>query len=110
MKILGNLIKILLFLLLLFVLVQNAEEKIDLQIFKLYWEQIHVSIVLLITLGIGAISGATLISFSILHLRSDLRSLQRKNKQLNRELENLRNISVDEIPVDEIDENVDDKS
>jgi uncharacterized integral membrane protein len=109
MKILGNLIKILLFLLLLFILVQNAEEKIDLKIFTLYYSQIHVSIVLLLTLGIGAIIGATLLSLSLLHLRTDLRSLQRKNKQLNRELENLRNISIDEIPVDEIDENVDNK-
>jgi hypothetical protein len=54
--------------------------------------------VLLITLGLGAILGAILLSFSIIQARSELRIALKKNKQLTRELENLRNISIDEIP------------
>ncbi len=100
MKILGNLIKILLGVLLVYVLIQNADQIIDLELFTLYYPQIHLSIVLLITLGIGIVIGAIMMSFSILQSRSDLRELQKRNKQLTKELENLRNISVDEIPED----------
>ena len=98
MKILENLAKILLVLLLLFILVQNADQKIDLKLFTLHYPDIHLAIVLLITLGIGAILGAVLLSISLLQLRSEIRLLNRKNRQLTKELENLRNISVDEIP------------
>jgi uncharacterized integral membrane protein len=98
MKILGNLLKILIVVLLVYVLIQNAEQKVNLQLFTLFYPDIHLSIVLLLTLAIGAIFGAVLMSVSIIHLRGEIRDLQRRNKQLNRELENLRNISVDEIP------------
>lgn len=102
MKILGNLAKILVVVLLLYVLIQNADQRIDLSLFTLFYPQIHLSIVLLITLGIGAVLGAIMLSFSLLQLRSEIRELRKKNKQLGKELENLRNISVDEIPVDEM--------
>ena len=98
MKIIENLLKILLVLLLLFVLIQNSDQRVNLQIFTLFYSQINLAIVLLITLGLGAILGAILLSFSIIQARSELRISQKKNKQLTRELENLRNISIDEIP------------
>jgi uncharacterized integral membrane protein len=98
MKIIENLIKILLVLLLLFVLIQNSDQRVNLQIFTLFYSQINLAIILLITLGLGAVLGAILLSFSVIQARSDLRIALRKNKQLTRELENLRNISIDEIP------------
>lgn len=98
MKIIENLLKILLVLLLLFVLVQNSDQRVNLQIFTLFYSEINLAIVLLITLGLGAILGAILLSFSIIQARSELRIAVKKNKQLTRELENLRNISIDEIP------------
>ena len=104
MKILGNLIKILVVVLLLYVLIQNADQRIDLSLFTLYYPQIHLSIVLLITLGIGAVLGAVLISFSMLQLRGEVRNLNKKNKQLTKELENLRNISVEEITDEVVDD------
>jgi uncharacterized membrane protein YciS (DUF1049 family) len=98
MKLIENLAKILAVVLLLFVLIQNAEEKIDLRIFTLFYREVHLAIVLLITLGIGAILGSILLSISILQMKSEIRILNKKNKQLTKELENLRNISVEEIP------------
>ncbi|MCK5455164.1 MAG: LapA family protein, partial [Calditrichia bacterium] len=70
----------------------------DLQIFTLFYPDINLSIVLLVTLGLGAILGAVLLSFSFIQVRSENRLLQKKNVQLTKELENLRNISIDEIP------------
>ena len=98
MKIIENIIKILLVLLLLFVLIQNSGQRVDLQIFTLFYPDINLSIVLLVTLGLGAILGAVLLSFNIIQVRSENRQLQKKNNQLTKELENLRNISIDEIP------------
>jgi uncharacterized integral membrane protein len=98
MKIIENLIKILIVLLLLFLLIQNSDQRINLQLFTLYYPNVNVAIVLLITLGIGAILGAVMLSFNVLSLRSEIRNIQKKNKQLTRELENLRNISIEEIP------------
>ena len=98
MKIFENLVKILVVILLLFVLIQNADQRINLKLFTLFYPEIHVSIVLLITLGIGAILGALLLSVSVMQMKSEMRVLNRKNKQLTSELESLRNISVEEIP------------
>ena len=98
MKIIENIVKILLVLLLLFVLVQNSGQHVDLQIFTLFYPDINLSIVLLVTLGFGAILGAVMLSFNFIQVRSENRMLQKKNSQLTKELENLRNISIDEIP------------
>ena len=106
MKIIENIIKILLVLLLLFVLVQNSTQRVDLQIFTLFYSEINLSIVLLVTLGLGAILGAVLLSFNFIQVRSENRSLQKKNTQLTKELENLRNISIDEIPDEGTTDNV----
>ncbi|MBN2364627.1 MAG: LapA family protein [Calditrichaeota bacterium] len=102
MKIIENLIKILIVLLLLFVLIQNSSQKIDLQLFTLYYPNINLAIILLITLGIGAVLGALMLSLNLIQSRSEIRNLQKKNKQLTKELENLRNISIEEIPDGEI--------
>ncbi len=101
MKILGNLVKILLVVLLVYVLIQNSDQIVDLKFFTLYYPQIHLSIVLLIALGIGAVLGAVMVSFSIINLRGEIRDLKKRNRQLTKELENIRNISIDEIPEDD---------
>jgi uncharacterized integral membrane protein len=109
MKIIENIIKILLVLLLLFVLIQNSGQRVDLQIFTLFYPDINLSIVLLVTLGLGAILGAVLLSFNVIQVRSDNRLLQKKNAQLTKELENLRNISIDEIPDEGSSDNIESK-
>lgn len=98
MKIIENLIKILVVLLLLFVLIQNSDQRVNLQLFTYFYSNINLAIVMLITLGLGALMGALLLSFALIQLRTEMRAVQKKNKQLTKELETLRNISIDEIP------------
>jgi uncharacterized integral membrane protein len=98
MKIIENVLKIIVVLLLLFVLIQNSGQRINLFLFTMSYDEINLAIVLLITLGFGAILGALLLSFSLIHTHNEVRQLQKKNRQLTKELENLRNISIDEIP------------
>ncbi len=102
MKILGNLIKILVIVLLVYVLIQNAGQKVDLRLFTLYYSNLHFSIILLLTLGVGAVLGALMMGISLIHTRAEIRELKRKNRQLTKELENLRNISIDEIPEEDL--------
>ena len=39
-------------------------------------------------------------AFSVIQYQSEIRQLKNLNKQLKTELENLRNVSIDEIPED----------
>ncbi len=98
MKVLGNLFKILILVLLIYVLIQNADQVVDLKLFTLYYPSIHLAVLMLITLGIGAILGSLMMGFTALQLKAEIRDLKKKNKQLQKELENLRNISIEEIP------------
>ncbi len=102
MKVIVNLVKILVVILLIFVLIQNADQRVDLKIFTLYYSQVLLSIVLLFTLLVGVLIGALLVSGSLFTARSEIRELKKKNKQLNAELDNLRNISIDEISEQDI--------
>jgi len=98
MKIIENVLKIIVFLLLLFILIQNSGQRVDLYLFTLSYNEINLALVLLITLGFGTVIGALLLSFSLMHSHNEIREMQKKNRQLTKELENLRNISIDEIP------------
>ncbi|MCK5267781.1 MAG: DUF1049 domain-containing protein [Spirochaetes bacterium] len=109
MKIIENVIKILLVLLLFFVLLYQSDQYVDLRIFTLYFQDQNLSIVLLITLGLGAVLGALLLGFNFIQVRSENRLLQKKNVQLTKELENLRNISIDEIPDEGAGDNIESK-
>ncbi|MFZ0390381.1 MAG: LapA family protein [Calditrichia bacterium] len=102
MKILGTVIKILLLVLLIYFLLMNSNQVVELKVFTLYYPAVNLSIVLLITLGIGSILGAVMMGFTIIQMRSEIRALERRNRELTRELENLRNVSIEEIPDDDV--------
>ncbi len=110
MKVLKNIIKIIVLVLFLFVLIQNSDQRVTLEIFTYEFSDINLALILLITLGLGAVLGALMLSFALIQHRSEIRSLQKKNKQLTKELENLRNISIDEIPDDSIQDGSESKS
>jgi uncharacterized integral membrane protein len=107
MKIIGNLFKILVLLLLFYILIQNGNQIINLKLFTLEYSDVPLAIILLLTLGIGAILGVIMMSFSLINSRTEVRELKRTNRQLTKELENLRNISIDDIPEGEISESTD---
>tara|TARA_Y100000817_G_scaffold41413_1_gene28357 strand:- start:1669 stop:2007 length:339 start_codon:yes stop_codon:yes gene_type:complete len=59
-------------------------------------ERISVSMIILGTLTIGIFVGYILAIFSIISAKSDIRSLQTKNRRLSEELNDLRNVAIDE--------------
>jgi len=103
MKIFLNLIKILFILLILFLLTQNANQYVDIRLLNYHFQGVNLYIVIILSVALGALLGAIFMSFSVLQTRNEMKDLRRKNRQLQKELESLRNVSIDEIPEEEED-------
>lgn len=101
MKIILNLLKILLIIVLLFLLTQNANQSVSINLLNYSFQNVNLYLVIIVSLTIGAMLGAVFMAFSVLQSRKEVRDLKRKTQQLTKELENLRNVSIDEIPEQE---------
>ena len=104
MKIILNLFKVLIIILLLFILTQNANQRVDVHLLTYHFYQVNLYIVIILSLTLGAVLGAIFFAFYAVQAQSEIRKLQKRNKQLMRELENLRNLSIEDIPEEDIEE------
>jgi len=91
-KIFTSLIVVL--LLLLFLIKNNDSANIDL-VFRAY-ENINISIIMLGALTVGIVIGYGVAVASILTVRAENRILIQKFKQVTDELNDLRNVAIDE--------------
>ena len=95
-----HLIKI--FLLIIFNLIiivfmtQNSNEKIDIFFFNYSLDDAFLNVVLLFNLLFGVFAGFLSAVFVIISNKSQIKSLQNKNKILTDELNDLRNVAIDE--------------
>lgn len=64
------------------------------------YSQVDLLNVILIALTIGTVLGGVFIAFMVIQSRAEVKKLKSKNRQLLKELESLRNMSIDEIPDD----------
>ena len=98
MKLAKILASMLLILGLVYFLTRNAGENskvfVDL-IFKQY-DNASVSMIILGAITIGILGGYLSAVFSVLFAKSEIRSLQNKNRRLTDELNDLRNVAIDE--------------
>ena len=98
MKLAKILAAMLLILGLVYFLTRNAGENskvfVDL-IFKQY-DNASVSMIILGAITIGILGGYLSAVFSVLSAKSEIRSLQNKNRRLTNELNDLRNVAIDE--------------
>tara|TARA_B100001996_G_scaffold370099_1_gene344172 strand:- start:20 stop:346 length:327 start_codon:yes stop_codon:yes gene_type:complete len=83
---------------LVYFLTQNAGEnsKVFVDLIFVQYENASVSMIILGTLSIGIILGYLAAVLSIISSKSEIRSLQNKNKSLSEELNDLRNVAIDE--------------
>lgn len=98
MKIISRAIYLILFFLLLFVLTQNSMEYTNIRIFTWKWEGIPLFLVILATLVLGAFIGMIFCVATSLSYQAEIRRWKKENKKLREELDNIRNVSIDEIP------------
>jgi len=95
-----HLIKI--FLLVIFNLIiivfmtQNSNEKIDIFFFNYNIKDAFLNVVLLFNLLFGVAAGFLSAVFIIISNKSQIKSLQNKNRMLTDELNDLRNVAIDE--------------
>ena len=90
------------FLLILFNLIiivfmtQNSVERVDIHFFNYSIENSYLNVVILFTLLFGVIAGFLTSVFVIFSHKTQIKSLQNKNRILTDELNDLRNVAIDE--------------
>ena len=90
------------FLLILFNLIiivfmtQNSVERVDIHFFNYSIESSYLNVVILFTLLFGVIAGFLTSIFVIFTHKTQIKSLQNKNRILTDELNDLRNVAIDE--------------
>ena len=95
-----HLIKI--FLLIVFNLIiivfmtQNSNEKVDIFFFSYSLSDSYLNVVLLFNLLFGVLAGFLASVFIIVSDRSQIKNLRNKNRILSDELNDLRNVAIDE--------------
>ncbi len=90
------------FLLILFNLIiivfmtQNSVDRVDIHFFNYSIESSYLNVVILFTLLFGVIAGFLTSVFVIFSHKTQIKSLQNKNRILTDELNDLRNVAIDE--------------
>ena len=76
----------------------NLNEEVSIILYNVEYQNVKLVAVIFISVFIGVVIGALLISSHVLKAKSETASIKKQNKKLLKELEGLRNISIDEIP------------
>ena len=95
MKLLKTFFLIIIILFLIYFLSMN-NAKVDIDLLFKKFNQVSISMVIFGTLSIGVLLGYIIAVFSILSIRSQNKNLQNKIKGLTDELNDLRNVAVNE--------------
>ena len=95
-----NLIKIFFIIIInLFVIVfmtQNSTDRISIQFFNWVIQDAYLNVVLLFTMIFGIIAGFLSAAIVIFYHKSEIKILKNKNKVLTNELNDLRNVAIEE--------------
>ena len=95
MKLFKSFGALLLLVLILIFLLKNTEE-VAIDLIFIQYEQINIAFVMIGALAVGILIGYGVAVTSIISSRSESRSLKLKNRRLSDELNDLRNVAIDE--------------
>ena len=95
MKLVKTFLGIIVILLLVYFLTLN-DSKVRVNLIFVQFTSASVNMVILGSLALGLIFGYILAVFSILAAKSEIRGLKNKNRRLTEELNDLRNVAIDE--------------
>ena len=98
MRIINLFIWIIISAIILWFFAMNLDQYVTINLFQNVYPNINLIVVIFISLFVGMIIGAIILSIQILNVRSELRAVKRENSKLLKELDGLRNLSIDEIP------------
>ncbi len=103
MKIALNIINIFILFALLYLLMDNSM-RVTVRFFTVILENVPLNTVILASAAFGALFGVIFTSVSLIKQKSENRAIRKQNRQLKQELDSLRNISIEEIPEEIIEE------
>ena len=83
---------------------QNSNEKVDIFFLSYSLNDAYLNVVLLFNLFFGVAAGFLASVFIIISYKSQIKNLNNKNRTLSDELNDLRNVAVDESIYETIDE------
>ena len=83
---------------------QNSNEKVDISFFNYSLSDAYLNVVLLFNLLFGVAAGFLASVFIIISKNSQIKNLQNKNKTLSDELNDLRNVAIDEGIYESVDD------
>ncbi len=104
MKIIFRLVSVICFLLIIWVLIQNIDFMVDVNVFDQSYTDVKLPLVLLISFSVGLIVGSMLIALIALQYKAEYIKEKKKQKLLLKELDSLRNLSIDEIALDDLED------
>ena len=98
MRLINIFIWIIISAIILWFFAMNLDQYVTINLFQNVYPNINLIVVIFISLFVGMIVGAIILSIQIMNVRSELRAAKRENAKLLKELDGLRNLSIDEIP------------
>jgi len=98
MRVIGIFIWITLGAVVLWFFTLNLNQYVTIYLFNHVYENVNLVTVIFISLFIGVIIGALLLSSQMVKSKTETAAIKKQNKKLHKELEGLRNLSIDEIP------------
>ena len=98
MKIVNVFLWIIIGALILWFFSMNIDKTVDISIFMTTYQQVKLDIIIFVTFIIGVVVGAVILSLQVLKAKSEVRILKKDKSKMVKELDGLRNLSIDEIP------------
>ncbi len=98
MKIALTLVKLLVFIVAIFILAENGSQKVLVSLLTTEYPETPLYVVIILSLTIGSMVGAAFMAFTTIDAKGEVRALKVKNRKIQAELENLRNLSIEDIP------------
>ena len=102
-----KLVKIFVFLaviLMMLVFLMRNANRISVDLIMVQYDQVSLAVVMIFTVAIGILIGFVVSLSTILSTKADNRSIRLKNRQLTDEINNLRNVAIEDDIYDLSDE------
>ena len=102
MKIIFRIFTIIIVFLVTWVMIQNLDYSVDFYFFDKQYTDLRLPLVILGSLVIGFIFGTFLIALVALQYKAEIVKVNKKNKSLMNELYSLRNLSIEDITLEDL--------
>ena len=102
MKIMFRIFTIIIVFLVIWVMIQNLDYSVDFNFFDKQYVDLRLPLIILASLIIGFIFGTFLIALVALQYKAEIVKVNKKNKSLMNELDSLRNLSIEDIALDDL--------